>query len=121
MDDELKKLKDADVYSLSLFVLYKLIDVKEYSIIGELPYILNKRDLINFCNYFGGRTIKVPTLGEMNSMLNLILLYQYVNIEGKRYEDAIKIIGFSDKQKRNLKTAYNKVCEVLENYNFGKK
>ena len=56
------KFKDKDTYSLAMFILYKLTNIPEYSINGELPYILDKKNLLNFCNYFGGRTIRVPTL-----------------------------------------------------------
>lgn len=117
----IKGLKELDIYSLSMFVLYKLTDVPEYSINGELPYVLDKKSLLNFCNYFGGRTIKVPTLAELYSIMNLILLYQYVNIEGNDYNEAVKIIGFNQSELRNVKSAYNKLCEVLDKYDFRRK
>lgn len=113
-------LKDTDIYSLSMFALYKLTDIKEYSLVGELPYILDKTNLLNFCNYFGGRTIKVPTLDELHSMMYLVLLYQYTKIDGKSYDEAIKLIGFRSSELRKVKTAYNKVCKVLDKYNFGR-
>jgi hypothetical protein len=117
----INNLKDADVYSLSMFALYKLIDVPEYSVIGELPYILDKKNLLNLCNYFGGRTIKIPTLNELHSTMYLLLLYQYTKIEGKPYEDAVKLIGYKSSELRQVKTAYTKLCKVLDNYNFGRK
>jgi hypothetical protein len=120
MKKSINNLKDADIYSLSMFVLYKLIDVKEYSIMGELPYILDKKNLLNFCNYFGGRTIKVPTLNELHSIMYLLLLYQYTKIENIPYEEAIKLIGYRSSELRQVKTAYNNICKVLDQYNFGK-
>lgn len=117
----LKDLKDVDVYSMSMFILYKLTDVTEYSIMGELPYILDKKNLLNFCNYFGGRTIKVPTLNELYSIVYLVLLYQYTKIDNIPYDEAIKLIGFKSSELRNVKSSYNKICDVLEKYNFGKK
>lgn len=113
-------LKDTDIYSLSMFALYKLTDIKEYSLVGELPYVLDKTNLLNFCNYFGGRTIKVPTLDELHSMMYLVLLYQYTKIDGKTYDEAIKLIGFRSSELRKVKSAYNKVCQVLDSYNFGR-
>ena len=117
----LKDLKDNDIYSMSMFALYKLVDVDEFSIMGELPYILDKKNLLNFCNYFGGRTIKVPTLGELYSVLYLLLLYQYTKIENIPYDIAVKKIGFKQSELRNVKISYNKICEVLDKYNFERK
>ena len=121
MSKRIDNLKDTDVYSLSMFVLYKLTDIPEYSINGELPYILDKKSLLNFCNYFGGRTIKVPTINELYSIMYLVLLYQYTKIDGISYDDAIKLIGYKSSELRNVKSAYNKVCEVLDRYDFKRK
>lgn len=120
MKNSIKCLKDTDVYSLSMFALYKLTEVPEYSLSGELPYILDKKNLLNFCNYFGGRTIKVPTLDELYSTMYLVLLYQYTKIENKPYDEAIKLIGFKSSELRKVKVAYNKICHILDKYNFGR-
>lgn len=118
MNKNIKNLKEDDLYSLSLFVLYKLVGLKEYSIVGEIPYILDKKNLLNFCKYFGGRTIKVPTLDEINSVLSLVLLYQYTKIDGLDYDEAIKLIGFNSTEIKKIKNTYKDICEILENYNF---
>ena len=115
---DLNLLNSTDIYSLSIFVLYKLQKVPEYSALSELPYILDKENLLRFCKYFGGSEIKVPTVEEMYSIMNIILLYQYVNIEGKSYEEALNIIGFESKNLRKVKTAYTQLCNVLSNYDF---
>lgn len=113
-------LKDTDIYSLSMFALYKLTEIPEYSLAGELPYILDRTNLLNFCNYFGGRTIKIPTLDELYSVMHIVLLYQYTKIEGKDYDEAIKLVGFKSSELRKVKAAYNKVCQVIDKYKFGR-
>ena len=50
--------------------------------------------------------------------MNLLLLYQYVNIDGIKYEDALKLIGYDSKDLRNVKHIYTKICEVLNKYDF---
>lgn len=117
----LKDLKSMDIYSMSMFILYKLTNIDEYSILGELPYILDKDSLLNFCNYFGGRTIKVPTLNELHSVMYLVLLYQYTKIDNVPYNEAVKMIGFKSSELRNVKISYNKICEILDKYQFGKR
>lgn len=116
--EALTTLKDIDIYSLSMFTLYKITDVPEYSAIGELPYILDRENMLKLCQYFGGRTIKIPTIEELYSMMNLLMLYQYVNIENKSYEESIKLIGYDSKDLRKVKKAYLQLCDVLKNYNF---
>ena len=115
---DLTVLKDVDRYSLSMFTLYKLTDVPEYSAISELAYILDRENMLKFCEYFGGSTIKVPTVEELHSIMALLLLYQYVNIEGKEYQEAIRLSGYESKDLRKVKSIYTKLCKVLENYDI---
>ena len=116
--DELTKLKKTDLFSLLLFTLYKIRDVEEYSTISELAYVLDKDNLLNLCEYFGGITIKIPTIDELESILNSLLIYQYVNIDGYSYNEAIKKIGFDSYQLRKIKKDYNKIVSVLDKYSF---
>lgn len=115
---ELDNLKMTDTFSLILFVLYKIRDVEEYSTISELAYILDKDALLNLCEYFGGLTIKIPTIEELNSIVNSLLLYQYINIDGYSYEEAINKIGFDSFQLRQVKKDYNKICSILSEYSL---
>ena len=46
---ELNKLKEMDVWSLMLFVLYNYQNIPEYSSISELAYILDKKNLLKLC------------------------------------------------------------------------
>lgn len=116
--DKLQELKENDIYSLSMFVLYKLIELPEYSTLSELPYIIDKNNLLNLCEYYGGKTIKIPTLKEIYSIMKVILLYQYVNIEGKDYNESIKDLGLNDKESRAIQKIYQELCKTLSNYDF---
>ncbi len=113
-------LKGADIYSLVLFSLFKLVDSPEYSTIGELPYILDKKNLLNLCTYFGGRTIKIPTVAELYSVMNVLLLYQYVKVDGIDYDEAVAKIGYKQSELNNIKKFYNSICDILDNYNFNR-
>ncbi len=115
---ELDNLKMSDTFSLILFALYKIRDINEYSTISELAYILDKDSLLNLCEYFGGLTIKIPTIDELESIVNSLLIYQYVNIDGYTYDEAISEIGFDSSQLRKVKKDYNKVCSILSEYSL---
>lgn len=114
----LNNLKERDFYSLSLFVLYKLIGVPEYSSLSELPYVLDKENLLNLCEYFGGQTIRIPTTSELESLVYSLLLYQYVKVERMEYDEAIKLIGHESKDLRAVKANFRKLSEVLKDYAF---
>lgn len=114
----LLRLKERDLYSLSLFCLYKLINVKEYSSLSELAYVLDKNSLLKLCEYFGGQTITIPTINELEDLVYALLLYQWVKIEGKEYRNAIESIAPSVHDLRNVKAIYYKLLEVLDKYTF---
>lgn len=117
---EFAKLKDVDIYSIMLFTLFKMKDVPEYSTLSELAYLLDKESLLTLCEYFGGTTIKIPTIDELEMMVYTMILYQYVNIEGMPYSKAVEIIGHKSNDLRGVKSAYTKLCEVLKKYKFSR-
>lgn len=116
--DQLNSLRTNDVYSLILFVLYKLRDVPEYRSTSELAYVLDEHNFLNLCEYFGGLTIKIPTLDEVRDIVNALLLYQLIDLDGMDYESAVKEIGFAPSQMRHIKKVYKNISTVLKDYNF---
>ena len=117
---DLRKLKEEDIYSISMFILYKLTDIPEYSIVGELPYVLDKPNLLNFCNYFGGRTIKVPTVEELFSLIQVIKLYDSVKREGMPFEEALSRLNFKQDEVLKVNKIYNRLSIILDKYKFGR-
>ena len=118
--EELNNLKEIDVYSMLLFVLYKMKDIDEYSLLSELAYVLDKQNLLNLCEYFGGMTIKIPTIDELESLLNSMMIYQYVEIEGMSYDEAISKVGFDSCDLIKVKKDYLKLMKILDTYSFTK-
>lgn len=117
-NSNIDNLKKRDVYSLMLFVLYKLRDIPEYSSISELAYILDKDNLLRLCEYFGGITLTIPTIDELESIIYSLLLYQYVNIENIEYSEAIKLLGCDSESLRKVKSDYKKLLKILDSYSF---
>lgn len=114
----LNNLKEQDLYSLSLFCLYKLMGTNEYSSLSELAYILDKDNLLNLCEFFGGQTIYIPTPDELETLTYSLLLYHYVKIEHMDYAEGLKLIGHESKDLRAVKSSYAKLCDVLKDYTF---
>ena len=92
--------------------------VPEYSSLSELVYVLDRKNLLNLCEYFGGQTITIPTIDELETLTYSLLLYQYVNVDKKDYEEALDLIGYESKDLRRVKKFYTKLCEVLDKYDF---
>jgi hypothetical protein len=119
--EKLLTFKDIDIWSLILFTLYKIKDTPEFSTISELAYVLDKDSMLKLCEYFGGLTIKIPTIEELEDLVYALVIYQHVNIDGMNYNDAIKLIGEKSSNLRNIKFNYMKICDILDKYEFEKR
>ncbi len=119
--ENLLTLNDIDVWSLILFVLYKIKDIPEYSTLSELAYILDKDNLLKLCEYFGGVTLTIPTIDELELLIYSLVLYQYINIDGIEYEKAINLLGVESSNLRIIKSSYIKICDILDSYKFTKR
>lgn len=116
---ELQKLNDTDLWSLMLFVLYKVKEVPEFAGLSELAYVLDKKNMLKLCEYFGGTTITVPRVEEMEELIYSLLLYQYVKIDGIEFDDAIELLKRNkDIDVPRVTTKYIKMCKVMEDYSF---
>lgn len=115
---KLEELNQTDVYSMVLFGLYKLQGIKEYSTLSELPFILDHKSLNNLLEYYGGMTIKIPTKQELNDMLNGLLLYQLVNLDGVEYDVALAELKQNECDMEVVLDIYNRLGELLLNYDF---
>ena len=93
-------------------------DIPEYSSLSQLSYVLDQNNLLNLCEYFGGQTITIPTIQEIESLVYSLLLYQYVKIDGIEYNDALELIGHKSCELRQVKKKYNSLCKILEKYTF---
>ena len=116
--NNIQNLKDTDFYSLILFTLFKMTDNPEYSSISQLAYVLDKDNLLKLCTYFGGQTIRIPTMPELESLIYALLLYQHVKIDGMDYEEALSLIGHESEELREVKKNYKALCKVMAKYSF---
>lgn len=120
ISEELEKLKAIDVYSLLMFALFKLRDIPEYSTLSELVYLIDRENLLKLCEYFGGMTISIPTIDELESLVYSLLLFQYVDIDKMKYDDAIELIGHKSSDLRKVKADYVELKELLSKYDFNR-
>lgn len=115
----LNNLHLSDIYSLMLFITYKLQDIPDYAVLSELCYLLDGANLTRLLTYFAGKTIKVPTNEEFATMSKALLLYQYINLEGKSLSEAqAKIENVTPKQKDKITELYLQIIPIMKQYNI---
>lgn len=116
---KLDTLHLSDIYSLILFVMYKIQDIPEYAMLSELCYLLDGANLTRLLTYFAGKTITIPTEDEFANMSKALLLYQYVNIEGKSLTEAYSNLkDTTPKQKEQITDIYLKLIPIMNKYNI---
>lgn len=113
---ELEKLKQVDIWSLMLFVLYNFQKLPEYSALSELAYILDHKNLLKLCEYFGGQTITIPTIDQLEETIYGMLLYQYVDIEKMDEKDAVLLLRVDKSKEKTIKNCYRALKYILSNY-----
>lgn len=116
--DELNALKQKDIYSLILFILFKLKNISEYSTLSELIYILDKDSILKLCEYFGGQYIKIPTIDELESIIYALMLYEKIDLNDIDYDEAVKsIASFTDNIKEII-SLYRQIKVLISDYEF---
>lgn len=115
---ELDKLQKQDIYSLMLFALYKASNSEKYSTLSELAYILDKDSLLKLCEFYGGLTIKIPTIKELQVLLEALILYQEVNIENKPYDEVINTKDYRTEFRKQVEESYILLLDLMKDYDF---
>lgn len=112
---ELDTLSTEDIYSLMLFVLYKSTEIPQYSALSQLAYILDKDSLLKLCEFYGGLTIKIPTISQLQNLLEGLLMYQLVDLEQRDFEEV------SQQFEKGVSDSYIHIKQVLKDYQFNSK
>lgn len=115
---EITNLTKNDIYSLMLFVMYKLKDSNEYSSLSQLSYILDEENLLKLCEYYGGTTIYIPKIEELEDMLNAMLLFQKVDIEKQDLTKCLTTLDRKGENTKSIKKNYFVIKEVLKDFSF---
>ena len=115
----LNNLHLSDIYSLMLFILYKLQDIPDYAVLSELCYLLDGANLTRLLTYFAGKTLQIPTEEEFANLSKALLLYQYINLDGNSLSEAqSKLTDVTPKQKDRIMELYLKIIPVMKQYNI---
>jgi uncharacterized protein Smg (DUF494 family) len=116
----LEQLDKKDIYSLILFILYNLKEVPEYSTLSELVYILDNENFIKLLNYYGGKTITIPTTDELSNVLNALVVYEKKENTDKNVSDILKEVGVQNKDINETIKILEMIPDILKNYEFNR-
>lgn len=120
-DKDLYKLKQPDIYSLICELLFVLKDNPKYSIISELAFILERNSFIKFIKYFGGMTITIPKEEEFKDVIQLLLLYQAVEIDKMPWRKALDECGIDIDKSRSMQRKLAILKKTLVEYRVGER
>ena len=115
---EIENLSKADVYSLILFALYEGQKLPEYSTLSQMAYILDKDNLLKLFQFFGGLTIKIPTIEEFETLVYALLMFERVDIEHEEYDTVYFELKDKVIEKEKLKDSYKTFKSLLSKYDF---
>ena len=116
---DLNSLHLSDIYSLMLFILFKVQEVPEYAVTSELCYLLDGANMTRLLTYFAGKTVTFPTEAEMTVVTNALLMYQYINIDGETFTAAQNKLGeLTKKEKDRVTELYVKLLPIMKQYNI---
>ena len=118
---KLNALSLSDIYSLMLFILYKVQNVPEYQVLSELCFLLDGANMTRLLAYYAGKTIKFPTKDERTELTSALLLYQYINIDGMRLSAAQYKLQTADSvgvsHISRITDLYLKILPIRKEYN----
>ena len=115
----LNALHISDIYSLMLFILYKIQEIPEFAVLSELCYLLDGSNLTRLLTYFAGKTVTFPTEKEMATLSSALLLYQYINLDGNTLVEGLsKLKNLTQKQKDTTVDLYLKILPIMKQYNI---
>ena len=115
----LNNLHLSDIYSLMLFILFKVQEIPEYAVTSELCYLLDGANMTRLLTYFAGKTVTFPTEAEMTTVTNALLMYQYINIDGETFTSAQNKLGeLTNKEKDRVTELYVQLLPIMKQYNI---
>ena len=115
----LNNLHLSDIYSLMLFILFKVQEIPGYALTSELCYLLDGANMTRLLTYFAGKTVTFPTESEMTVVTNALLMYQYINIDGETFTAAQNKLGKLSKKEQDAVTdLYVKILPIMKQYNI---
>lgn len=112
----LDELNISQLYNFILFALYKLKHSPDYLALSELMFLLDKDSVLTLFEYYGGMTITIPTIDELQTVIKAMNIYIDVTFNKKDAESCLDNIAKNERGE--VAKCYNMMEQLLSNYNF---
>lgn len=89
----MRNLNKKDTFSFILSAIYAAEADPDYSVLADLIYMLDEDKFKKFMALFEGQTIKIPSIRRLTLMLEALMVYAYVDIEGKPLQSVMAQLG----------------------------
>ena len=119
MNEVFLSMSESDTNALMCNFLYDLKDIPEYATISELCYLLDGDSFKNLIRYFHGKTFRVPEVSEIAEAIQVLKLYNYYEVEGRPWKDAVLLSGFASSSGKLAKNKLDRLKETMKKYNIG--
>lgn len=119
VNKKIDSLKTKDVYSILMFLLFRAEEIPEYAVLSRLAYVMDKEVLLTLCELFGGMTIKIPTMDDLDKLLTAMSIYSRVDLDKEDKEQVFEEI--TEKYKNKIPPAsiiklYEQLHDIMEKY-----
>ena len=119
VNKKIDSLKTKDVYSILMFLLFRAEEIPEYAVLSRLAYVMDKEVLLTLCELFGGMTIKIPTMDDLDKLLTAMSIYSRVDLDKEDKEHVFEEI--TEKYKNKIPPAsiiklYEQLHDIMEKY-----
>jgi hypothetical protein len=74
--------------------------------------------MLKLCEFYGGTTIRIPTIAELEVLLSALLVYQLVDIENESLDKVLDDMKIKTGSSTEIKRHYYNIKSILSNYNF---
>lgn len=113
---EIIKLSEEDTYALICLLLARVKN-PSYMAFGELINVLDQKNFESFITYFGGCTLKVPTIDEIRQEMRAIILYKLHAEDKYGFKTSMEKAGYSPNETTLAKQEYCIVKEKMKEAN----
>lgn len=115
----LDRLNKEDVMSVATSLLYTMRGFPSYSVVSEIPYILDYESFLKLIKYYGGMTIRIPTIEEVNDKLRVLVLYQMKEVLKLPWDECLKKAGYSPEESSSARSSLVHFKKMLETQEIG--
>lgn len=119
MDINLNKFNKQDVISTTSSLLYLLRSQPQYSTVSELVYLLDYDNFIKLITYYGGTTIRIPTVDEIDEMLRVLLLYQYYYVNKLSWKESLIKLEIPESESLSYRSKLSHLKRLLSSQSTG--